>query len=155
FIAAQSSFVDLTSRSNSLKSPTSSNQEDDVSSDPLKSVNSSKQDDELASEPLEPVSSVDQVTEVGSSVDIGSSAREKVTKLKTVEPEECSVSDSPKVVPNGGSECRTELSITSTLDSPDQSEIENKKFEEEAKVLDEKIVDPHGHDKRHYYARKT
>nr|GEW92178.1 hypothetical protein [Tanacetum cinerariifolium] len=161
----ESRFKELTSRSNSLMSPTSSNQEDDVSSDPLKSVNSSKQDDDvssdpskssnkLVSEPLEPVSSVDQFTEVGSSVDIGSSAPEKVTKLTTVEPEECLVSDSPKVVPNGGSECGTELSITSTLDSPDQSEVENKKFEEEAKVLDEKIVDPHGHDNRHYYARK-
>jgi len=157
FIAAQSRFEELTSRSNSLKSPTSSSQEDDVSSDPLKSVNSSKQDDavssepskssnKLASEPLEPLSSVDQVTEVGSSVDIGSSAPEKATTLTAVEPEECLVSDSPKVVPNGGSECGTELSITSTLDSPDQSEVENKKFEEEDKVLDEKIVDPHGHD---------
>lgn len=157
FIAAQSRFEELTSRSNSLKSPTSSNQEDDVSSDPLKAVNSSKQDDavsseptkssnKLASEPLEPLSSVDQVTEVGSSVDIGSSAPEKATTLTAVEPEECLVSDSPKVVPKGGSECGTELSITSTLDSPEQSEVESNKFKEEDKVLDEKIVDPHGHD---------
>ncbi|PWA93766.1 hypothetical protein CTI12_AA067560 [Artemisia annua] len=157
FIAAQSRFEELTSRSNSLKSPTSSSQEDDVSSEPLKSINSSKQDDasssepskssnKLASEPLEPLSSVDQVTEVGSSVDIGSSAPEKATTLTAVEPRESLVSDSPKVVPTGGSECGTELSITSTLDSPDQSEVENKKFEEEDKVLDEKIVDPHGHD---------
>jgi hypothetical protein len=39
-----------------------------------------------------------------------------------------------KLIQIGSSECGTELSVTSTLDSPDQSEIEPKKIEIEAEV---------------------
>uniref|UniRef100_A0A2P2JG42 Uncharacterized protein MANES_18G016100 n=1 Tax=Rhizophora mucronata TaxID=61149 RepID=A0A2P2JG42_RHIMU len=43
---------------------------------------------------------------------------------------------------NGGSECGTELSITSTLDSPDRSEIGGVENEVEAKVSDEESIKP-------------
>ncbi|KAJ9554030.1 hypothetical protein OSB04_018075 [Centaurea solstitialis] len=103
FIAAQSRFEELTSKSN-----------------PLKSVDSFNQDDE-------PRLSEDII------------APENATVTKDVEPEQHSVSHSSPVVPNGGSECGTELSVTSTLDSPDRSEVENKKTEEQPKVSDEPV----------------
>lgn len=112
FIAAQSRFEELTSKSN-----------------PLKSVDSFNHDNEA-----------------GLSADTGSSTPENATVTTDVEPEEHLVPHSSRVVPNGGSECGTELSITSTLDSPDQSEVGNKKSHEESKVLDETIGDMNSND---------
>ncbi|KVH90423.1 hypothetical protein Ccrd_007563 [Cynara cardunculus var. scolymus] len=112
FIAAQSRFEELTSKSN-----------------PLKSVDSFNQDNEA-----------------GLSADIDSAAPENATVMTDVEREEHLVVHSSRVVLNSGSECGTELSITSTLDSPDQSEAGNKKSEEEAKVLDETVGDMNGND---------
>ncbi|KAK1416419.1 hypothetical protein QVD17_32210 [Tagetes erecta] len=128
FIAAQSRFEELTSTTKPLKPASSSNQDDvaasgSASSDPLKSTNSSNQ---------EGVSGSD------SPADVGSSAPEKVTP--EVEPDEHMVSHGSIAVQNGGSECGTELSITSTLDSPDLFEVENKK-PEEPKVLNEAVSD--------------
>ncbi|KAK9063900.1 hypothetical protein SSX86_017772 [Deinandra increscens subsp. villosa] len=128
FIAAQSRFEELTSMTRPLKPANSSNQEDvagSCSSDPLKSVSSSNQNDVAGS---------------GSPADISSSAPEKVTPVPEVEPDEHLVSHGSISLKNGGSECGTELSVTSTLDSPDQSEIENKKHEE-PKVLNEAVGD--------------
>lgn len=42
----------------------------------------------------------------------------------------------------GGSECGTELSVTSTLDSPDRSDILTMEHEPEAKVSEEEICNP-------------
>ncbi|KAI3734355.1 hypothetical protein L6452_13823 [Arctium lappa] len=112
FIAAQSRFEELTSKSN-----------------PLKSVDSFNHDNAS-----------------GLSADIDPAAPENATVMTDVEPEEHLVSHSPRVVPNGGSECGTELSITSTLDSSDQSELGNKKSEEESKVLDETVGDTNSND---------
>ncbi|KAI3817009.1 hypothetical protein L1987_10795 [Smallanthus sonchifolius] len=127
FIAAQSRFEELTSMTKPLKPANSSNQVDvggsgSSSSDPLKSANSSNQDD---------------VARSASPADVDSSACEKVTPVPDVEPE---VSHGSIVVQNGGSECGTELSITSTLDSPDQFEVESQK-PEEPKVLNEAVGD--------------
>ncbi|KAI3730370.1 hypothetical protein L1987_61540 [Smallanthus sonchifolius] len=131
FIAAQSRFEELTSMTKPLKPANSSNQVDvggsgSSSSDPLKSANSSDQDD---------------VARSASPADFDSSACEKVTPVQEVEPE---VSHGSIVVQNGGSECGTELSITSTLDSPDQFEVESKK-PEEPKVLNEAVGDTNIH----------
>ncbi|XP_076931718.1 protein IQ-DOMAIN 32-like [Bidens hawaiensis] len=124
FIAAQSRFEELTSLTKLLK-PTNSFNQDDVagSSGPLKSANSVKQADVA-----------------GSVVDIDSSAPENVTSVPDVEPDEHTVTHGSITVQNGGSECGTELSITSTLDSPDHIEVENKKTEE-PKVSNEAVDD--------------
>lgn len=42
----------------------------------------------------------------------------------------------------GGSECGTELSISSTLDSPDRSEVGTTDYEHEAKVAEKEVYDP-------------
>ncbi|XP_076919873.1 protein IQ-DOMAIN 32-like [Bidens hawaiensis] len=124
FIAAQSRFEELTSLTKPLK-PTNSSNQDDVagSSGPLKSPNSVTQDDVA-----------------GSVVDIVSSEPEKLTPAPDVEPDEHVVTHGSIAVQNGGSECGTELSITSTLDSPDHIEVENKK-PEEPKASNEAVDD--------------
>ncbi|KAI7739142.1 hypothetical protein M8C21_032724, partial [Ambrosia artemisiifolia] len=132
FIAAQSRFEELTSMTTKpLKPANSSNQEDvsgsgsgSGSSNPLKSANASNQDD---------VADSSSPTEI-------SSASVKVTLVPDIEPDEHLVSHGSIAVRNGGSECGTELSITSTLDSPDQFEVENKKPEEPV-VLNEAVGD--------------
>ncbi|KAM0056795.1 putative IQ motif, EF-hand binding protein [Helianthus debilis subsp. tardiflorus] len=86
---------------------------------------------------------------------VGSSNQEHVAKqkphtssiqLKNVEPRESVVYESLKVgqSPTVGSECGTELSVTSMLDSPDPSEVgnvENIENEKEAKSLDKEADD--------------
>nr|XP_043628557.1 protein IQ-DOMAIN 32-like [Erigeron canadensis] len=140
FIAAQSRFEELTSKTSQLKSPNSSNQDNEADS----SV------DICSSEPSKPAASFSQNDEAGSPTDVGSSDHLKsvsssnqdndVNLVANAEPDEYLVPHSSKAFQNGGSECGTELSITSTLDSPDQSpQVENKKFEEEAKGLDEAV----------------
>ncbi|KAI7739141.1 hypothetical protein M8C21_032723 [Ambrosia artemisiifolia] len=132
FIAAQSRFEELTSMTTKpLKPANSSNQEDvsgsgsgSGSSNPLKSANASNQDD---------VAGSSSPTEI-------SSASVKATLVPDIEPDKHLVSDGSIAVRNGGSECGTELSITSTLDSPDQFEDENKKPEEPI-VLNEAVGD--------------
>ncbi|KAJ0479178.1 putative IQ motif, EF-hand binding protein [Helianthus annuus] len=89
---------------------------------PLKPANSSNQDD---------------VSGCSSSpADISSSARENVTLVRDVDPDEHLVSHGSIAVRIGGSECGTELSVTSTLDSPDQFEVKIEK-PEEPKIVNE------------------
>ncbi|KAI7734163.1 hypothetical protein M8C21_026395 [Ambrosia artemisiifolia] len=80
-----------------------------------------------------------------SSASVGSSKQEHVVKPQTnsiqpknVESRESLVYESLKVgrSPTVGSECGTELSVTSMLDSPDPSEVGNVENEKEAKKLD-------------------
>ncbi|XP_071685604.1 protein IQ-DOMAIN 32-like [Rutidosis leptorrhynchoides] len=146
FIAAQSRFEELTSKANSIKSSNSLNYDDE----PLKSSSSTNQGDVAGSGSTADISSSDPLkldNEVDSSVN-NIDLHEKAAPVTDVEPEEYSVSDGSKVVQTGWSECGTELSITSTLDSPDQSlEAENKKaVDEEDKVLDEIVSDTHDND---------
>ncbi|KAK9059911.1 hypothetical protein SSX86_020615 [Deinandra increscens subsp. villosa] len=152
FIAAQSRFEELaSSKTNSLKSPTSSDQddepgsgsgsgspEDNGSSDPLKSTEFSNQHDLAGSG--SPADQIRADNEVVSCADTGPSSPVKATLVTDDEPRDHLIAHGSQVVKNGGSECGTELSITSTLDSPDQFEIQNKKSEEE-KVLNEEAVD--------------
>ncbi|KAL8224251.1 hypothetical protein R6Q57_019726 [Mikania cordata] len=151
FIAAQSRFEELTSsKTNPLKSlnyePGSSSlsvsgsgsQAENSSSDPLKSAKPSNQDDVADSGLPADISSSDYLkpeNEVIPCVDIGPSAPSKAT-----EPVDSLVNHGSRMVQNGGSECGTELSITSALDSPDQVETENKKFNE-TKILNEAVGD--------------
>ncbi|MFS8000927.1 putative IQ motif, EF-hand binding protein [Helianthus anomalus] len=126
FIAAQSRFEELTSMTKPLKPANSSNQDDvsgsgSGSSNPLKSANANQDDDVAGS---------------SSPADISSSAPENVTLVRDVEPDEHLVSHGSIAVRNGGSECGTELSVTSTLDSPDQFEVKIEK-PEEPKVVNE------------------
>ncbi|KAL8257957.1 hypothetical protein R6Q59_029998 [Mikania micrantha] len=126
FIAAQSRFEELTSMTKPLKPASSSNQDNTSgsgSSDPLKSAKSSNQDDLVGS---------------GSPSNTGSSAPEQVIPVPDAEPDEHTAFNGSTTVQNSGSECGTVLSITSTLDSPDQFEVENKKSEE-PEVLNEAV----------------
>ncbi|KAD2393351.1 hypothetical protein E3N88_40328 [Mikania micrantha] len=154
FIAAQSRFEELTSpKTYPLKSLNSSNQDyepgsgsgsgsgsqaENSASDPLKSAKPSNQDDVAESGLPADISLSDFLkpeNEVIPCVDIGPSAPSKAT-----EPVDSLVNHGSLMVQNGGSECGTELSITSTLDSPDQVETENKKFNE-TKILNEAVGD--------------
>ncbi|KAM0019647.1 putative IQ motif, EF-hand binding protein [Helianthus debilis subsp. tardiflorus] len=72
--------------------------------------------------------------EVVACADVGSTAPRQAMLVTDAEPRD----DSSRVVQNGGLECGTELSITSTLDSPDQFETENQKSEE-VKVLNDAV----------------
>ncbi|XP_071697483.1 protein IQ-DOMAIN 32-like [Rutidosis leptorrhynchoides] len=105
FIAAHSRFEELTSKTTSLTSVKSSNQEHLVDS-----------------------------------------RADKSTKL---EPAEAFVYESLKVgrSQTGDSECGTELSITSMLDSPDPSEVGNTENDKESKVVDKvKVTSNEEHD---------
>ncbi|KAJ0678062.1 putative IQ motif, EF-hand binding protein [Helianthus annuus] len=139
FIAAQSRFEELTSpKTNPLKSPNSVKQDDEPGSGsgPPADIGSDKNDAASTFSPAD-VGSSDlrkPDNEVVACADVGSTA--PGAKLVTdAEPRD----DGSRVVQNGGSECGTELSITSTLDSPDQFETENKKSEG-VKVLND-VVD--------------
>lgn len=76
-----------------------------------------------------------------SNMDTISCGTDALTKRK-----ESSFAESP--VPHyvrnvyGGSECGTELSISSTLDSPDISEVGTAEYEHETKVLDKEVSNP-------------
>ncbi|XP_076885680.1 protein IQ-DOMAIN 32-like [Bidens hawaiensis] len=110
FIAAQSKFEELTSSlTNPLKSPGSSKQDDEPGS------GSGSPKDIGSSDPLKPANI---------------SIKDDVAGCGSVEPRDDLVNHGSRVVQTGGSECGTELSITSTLDSPDPFEFENTKFEE-------------------------
>ncbi|KAI3696078.1 hypothetical protein L1987_79087 [Smallanthus sonchifolius] len=160
FVAAQSRFEELTSSKTNLLD--SSNQDDEPSSGSgssspadngsshlLKSAKFSNQDDVAGSgsgsgsgSPAD-IGSSDLLkpdNEVSSCADIGSSTPGKAALGTDVDPVAHLVTHGSQVVKNGGSECGTELSITSTLDSPDQFEIEDKKLEE-PKVLNEEVDD--------------
>ncbi|KAI7746993.1 hypothetical protein M8C21_016301 [Ambrosia artemisiifolia] len=127
FIAAQSRFEELTSpKTNPLKSPTSSNQDDEPGSG--SGSGSSNHNDVAGSFSVADVGSSDLQkpdNEVNSCADILN---------------EPSVTHGSRVVQNGGSESGTEVSLTSTFDSPDQLETENKKSEE-VKVLNDTVDD--------------
>ncbi|KVI07807.1 protein of unknown function DUF4005 [Cynara cardunculus var. scolymus] len=107
FIAAHSRFEELTSKSISLRSVGSSNQ--------------------------------DHV--VDSPADNGLSNLQNSTPTSNIEPGEPLVYQSLRVGQTGGSECGTELSITSMLDSPDPSEVGNIEYDKEAKVIDKEAED--------------
>ncbi|XP_044475577.1 protein IQ-DOMAIN 32-like [Mangifera indica] len=83
------------------------------------------------------VSSVHQDISADSNVDIISSGADTLTRTKDLDVTENSVSRF-----HGGSECGTELSVTSTLDSPDISEVETREHENEAKVMEKEISGP-------------
>ncbi|KAI3745976.1 hypothetical protein L6452_08391 [Arctium lappa] len=107
FIAAHSRFEELTSKSNSLRSVSSSYQEHVVDSP----------------------------------ADNGLSTLQNSMPTRNAEPAEPLVYQSLRVGQTGGSECGTELSITSMLDSPDPSEVGNIEYDKEAKVLDQEAED--------------
>ncbi|KAJ9542304.1 hypothetical protein OSB04_028810 [Centaurea solstitialis] len=107
FIAAHSRFEELTSKGNSSRSASSSNQEHVVDSP----------------------------------ADNGLSALQNSAPTRSAEPVEPLVYQSLRVGQTGGSECGTELSITSMLDSPDPSEAGNVEYDKEAKVLDREAED--------------
>ncbi|PWA81118.1 IQ motif, EF-hand binding site, P-loop containing nucleoside triphosphate hydrolase [Artemisia annua] len=62
-------------------------------------------------------------------------------QTRNVEPAESFVYESLKVGRTGGSECGTELSVTSMLDSPDPSEAGNVEYEKETRDLDKEAGD--------------
>ncbi|KAK4860137.1 hypothetical protein QYF36_017957 [Acer negundo] len=88
------------------------------------------------------VSSTHQDVPVDSNVDTISSGTDTLTRTK-----EPSIAENPlphylRNVYGAGSECGTELSISSTLDSPDRFEVETTEFEHEAKVPEKEICNP-------------
>ncbi|XP_031270106.1 protein IQ-DOMAIN 32 [Pistacia vera] len=83
------------------------------------------------------ICSVHQDISVDSNVDTVSSGADTLTRTKDLDVTENSVSRF-----YGGSECGTELSVTSTLDSPDRSEVGTREYENEAKVTGKEIYDP-------------
>ncbi|GKC33289.1 IQ motif, EF-hand binding site, P-loop containing nucleoside triphosphate hydrolase [Tanacetum coccineum] len=60
---------------------------------------------------------------------------------RNVEPAESFVYESLRVSQTGGSDCGTELSVTSMLDSPDPSEAGNIEYEKETRDLDKEAGD--------------
>ena len=62
-------------------------------------------------------------------------------QTRNVEPAESFVYESLRVGRTGGSECGTELSVTSMLDSPDPSEAGNVEYEKETRDLDKEVGD--------------
>ncbi|KAF8406527.1 hypothetical protein HHK36_008615 [Tetracentron sinense] len=89
------------------------------------------------------INSICQDVGMESSLDTVSSPTESVTSAKELVPTENSVSHDPRVQV-GGSECGTELSISSTLDSPDRSEVGGVECEHEATVTEKKTSYPNG-----------
>ncbi|GAB4852495.1 hypothetical protein Ancab_016709 [Ancistrocladus abbreviatus] len=81
-----------------------------------------------------------QDTRVESRADTASSGMEGL--VRTRKPSAAEPQDQRILV--GGSECGTELSVTSTLDSPDRSELEIKNVEQEIKSMKERAHDPNG-----------
>ena len=84
------------------------------------------------------VSSFHQDAGVESPIDTNLSGADTVIRTKELSMTENSAPHSSRVQV-GGSECGTELSISSTLDSPDISEVGATECEHEAKVLEEGI----------------
>lgn len=84
------------------------------------------------------ISSQHQDVSVDSNADTILSGADTLTRTKDLSIRENSVSR----IQYGGSECGTELSISSTLDSPDRSEVGNTENEHSDKVSEYKICDP-------------
>ncbi|KAK2660688.1 hypothetical protein Ddye_007221 [Dipteronia dyeriana] len=88
------------------------------------------------------VSSTHQDVPVDSNVDTVSSGTNALTRTKDPSIAEYSLPHYLRNVHGAGSECGTELSISSTLDSPDRFEVETVEFEHEAKVSEKEICNP-------------
>ncbi|KAK1554690.1 hypothetical protein Q3G72_015934 [Acer saccharum] len=88
------------------------------------------------------VSSTHQDVPVDSNVDTISSGTDALTRTKEPSIAENSLPHYLRNVYGAGSECGTELSISSTLDSPDRFEVETAEFEHEAKVSEKEICNP-------------
>ncbi|KDO84781.1 hypothetical protein CISIN_1g042390mg [Citrus sinensis] len=84
------------------------------------------------------ISSQHQDVSVDSNANNISSGANSLTRTKNLSIGENSVSR----IQYGGSECGTELSISSTLDSPDRYEAGNTEHEHSAKVSENEICDP-------------
>ncbi|ESR48378.1 hypothetical protein CICLE_v10000295mg [Citrus x clementina] len=84
------------------------------------------------------ISSQHQDVSVDSNANNISSGADSLTRTKNLSIGENSVSR----IQYGGSECGTELSISSTLDSPDRYEAGNTEHEHSAKVSENEICDP-------------
>lgn len=78
---------------------------------------------------------------VESNMDMVSPGIDTVTRTKELNMEE-NLPPHNLRVQYGGSECGTELSVTSTLDSPDRSVVGGAEYEHEAKVSEEEICNP-------------
>ncbi|KAL5778168.1 hypothetical protein ACOSP7_011094 [Xanthoceras sorbifolium] len=87
------------------------------------------------------VSSTHEDVLVDSNADTISSGTDALTRTKDPPIAENSVPHYARNV-HGGSECGTELSISSTLDSPDRFEFGTAEYEHEAKVSDKEICNP-------------
>ncbi|KAL4575506.1 hypothetical protein LXL04_022352 [Taraxacum kok-saghyz] len=127
FIAAQSRFEELTSKTTNKSKPSKQENDDNTPEDITTApIDNTPADTTTHSEPLEPFADLSKPENDGiAPEDINPS--KPITKdndvISSITPEEYLVS-----------ECGTELSITSTLDSPDQSEVETKKLPEDSKL---------------------
>lgn len=84
------------------------------------------------------ISSQQQDVSLGSNAGNISAGADTLTRTTDLSIGENSVSR----IQYGGSECGTELSISSTLDSPDRSEVGNTEYEHSTKVSENEICDP-------------
>ncbi|KAF8410484.1 hypothetical protein HHK36_003013 [Tetracentron sinense] len=91
---------------------------------------------------VRPINSTCEDVGVESNLDTVSSPADSVTRMKEPCLTENAISHDSRVQV-GGSECGTELSITSTLDSPDRAEIGGVEFKHETKVMENETSD-HG-----------
>ncbi|KAK3231763.1 hypothetical protein Dsin_003644 [Dipteronia sinensis] len=105
-------------------------------------VQSKFEDQSLTTNSGRSVSSTHQDIPVDSNVDTISSGTDALTRTKEPSIAENSLPHYLRNVHGAGSECGTELSISSTLDSPDRSEVETAEFEHEAKVSEKEICNP-------------
>ncbi|XP_023744529.1 protein IQ-DOMAIN 32 [Lactuca sativa] len=143
FIAAQSRFEELTSKNNIPSKPSdySSKQEnDDFTPEhitPSKPINtSSNQDNDVGT----PEDDTSKPINNSSNQENDDFTPEDIIPSKPINNVISSVTPEESLV----SECGTELSITSTLDSPDPSEVETKKLPEDSKVSNQEIDDTNG-----------
>nr|XP_023900155.1 protein IQ-DOMAIN 32 isoform X2 [Quercus suber]POF20643.1 protein iq-domain 32 [Quercus suber] len=92
-------------------------------------------------EELSTITSAGKDAEVESNIDTTLSGASTVIRTKELGIAENSTPHSSRIQV-GGSECGTELSISSTLDSPDISEVGAPECDHEAKVLEDGIYNP-------------
>ncbi|OMO87455.1 IQ motif, EF-hand binding site [Corchorus capsularis] len=89
------------------------------------------------------VNSSQQNVVVESNMDTASSGADTASRSK-----ELSITENPVLinwrVQHGGSECGTELSVTSTLDSPDRSEVGTAEYEQALKVSEQENCSSNG-----------
>ncbi|GAA0164813.1 hypothetical protein LIER_20361 [Lithospermum erythrorhizon] len=152
FLAAQSKFEELSSVSNLTKSLSSTTQtaEDETY------VDAESKFKELSSVAslTKSISSINQTAEDGSYLDALSSFTDRTSRKESVPVEDLTSSSSNIQLGNsdtsevqlgsdtskiqlGGSECGTELSITSTLDSPERSDVGPGEFDLGGKVSED------------------